>query len=129
MKRFYILVLLIIVFGCSKEPSPELLQGKWKIKQSYLMNEVYEGNGSYLEFLSCDSAWCQGIDYSGEDNTTGTFDWSLDASKKLLYINDTLSDGGGYNGTWEILSITNKRLRIKTNTGLFGDITILFKKQ
>lgn len=93
------------------------------------MDETYDGIGSFLEFSTCDSSLCPGIDYNADDNTTGTFTWSLDKSARILTINDTLEAGGGYNGDWEVVSITNKRLRLKTNVALFGDMTILFKKQ
>lgn len=127
-KLYLITVIALAMFSCSKDPTPELIQGKWIIKTVSLAGDVFTDGKSSLDFHSCSDTLCTGVDYDSDDQTTGYFTWSLDEETDLLTIVDTLSEGGGYNAEWLVESVTAKRLKISANSGIFGVMIINLKK-
>ncbi|MFH2094495.1 MAG: hypothetical protein ABIJ16_02250 [Bacteroidota bacterium] len=125
--KFFLLILLLAAAGCSKSPTPSLIEGKWIIARVYLLNNTSDDGKSYLEFTGCDTPPCPGIDYNSNENTTGIFTWEL--QDKTIIIADTMSEGGGYNNSWKIDYLGSKKMRLKADIPLFGEMTLLLKKQ
>lgn len=128
LKTLFFIITAVFLFSCSKDPTPELIQGKWIIKSATLNGDVYGDGKSTLEFHSCSDTLCTGVDYDNDDNTTGYFTWSLNEENDILTIVDTLSEGGGYDAEWLVESITAKRMKISANTGIFGILILNLKK-
>ncbi|MFH2142637.1 MAG: hypothetical protein ABIJ97_09460 [Bacteroidota bacterium] len=127
-KLYLITVIALAMLCCTKEPTPSLLEGKWIIKSAYLADNEYKDGKSYLEFHACGDSVCTGIDYDGEDQTTGVYTWTMDEQNNILSITDTLSAGGGYNADWLIESMTAKKMTISANTGIFGTMKMELKR-
>jgi hypothetical protein len=132
--RFYILLsaILIAFTSCTKEdkdPS-ELIVGKWNITSSELLGTTVPGNGSYLEFNACSSAdTCTGVDYDASDTTLGSFTYTLNSDGSILDITDTMSEGGNYNFTFDVLELTETDMRITAETGIFGNLLMVLSKE
>lgn len=123
------LILLSIVACTKKEPEPtsqELVEGKWTIVSSEVLANVVPGNGSYLHFDACSSS-CSGVDFNGNDTTSGTFTYSINEEATLITITDTNSDGGTWDGTWDILELSESDFRITTTTA-FGSMKLEMSK-
>ncbi len=121
--------LIAIAFvGCNKdEITPqEMLEGKWIIQSSEILTVVVPGDGSYLQFnpLSTDYT---GVDYKASDTTSGTFTYALNSDASVLTIVDGTSDGGSYNGSWDVLELTETNFRIVGNT-IFGSLKMEMTK-
>lgn len=118
MKLSLIMALISIAFiGCKKDEltSQEMIEGKWIITSSEILATVIPGDGSYLQFNALTTDYT-GVDYKASDNTTGTFTYFLSSDASIITIVDTMSDGGSYNGSWDILELTETKFRIVTNT-------------
>lgn len=128
MKTKIILILVLAIslaYSCKKDeiaPS-EMIKGKWIITSTEVLGNPYPGNGSYLIF-NTDS----GIDYDASDSTSGTFTYTIDADATLLVINDTMSDGGNYNFSFDILELNETKMRLTTETIIFGNILMSLEK-
>ena len=130
MKRtLYLLPLLVLsmllVTSCKKddpEPEPptpaEMLVGKWVIQSAEILGQVTPGNGSYLTFNACSDTECTGVDYDASDLSSGTFTYELSEDALTVVITDTTADGGGYDGTWNILQLTETDFSVEGNTFL-----------
>lgn len=121
-----ILVSSVFFVNCEKEEAPltpqELVVGKWTITSSELLATVVPGDGSFLEFEACGTS-CNGVDHKVSDTTTGTFSYSINEEGTILYITDGSSDGGSWNGEWDILELTEEDFRI-TGTTIFGSMKV-----
>jgi len=130
LKLSWITILFLIVLsGCKKEEvltPQEMLEGKWTITSQELLGNTTPGDGSYLTFDPC-SPTCSGTDFKASDTTTGTFTYILNDEATQIVISDTLSAGGNYNFTWDILELTEKRFRMTTSTFL-GNLKIEMSK-
>jgi len=131
--KYFSLICAIALFitSCKKEddePTPaENIVGKWVIYNSVLLGQNIAGDGSYLSFNAC-SGTCSGTDFRASDTTYGDISYVLNEDGTSLYITDTSSVGGSYNGNWDVLELTEDRLRIVANTGLFGDLKLEMDK-
>jgi hypothetical protein len=120
---------VVLVSGCKKEPEKtpqELLRGRWTVESSEILGSVVPGDGSYMEFNACPSA-CSGTDFKASDTTTGNFTYIMNTEATLLTITDTSSNGGAWNGAWDILELSENELRITTST-VFGSMKVTFSK-
>ncbi len=95
----------------------ERIQGKWVISSSEILGQTVPGDGSYLEFHSCETN-CGGIDYIASDETSGEFSYTLNDNGTLITIVDDSPDGGAYNGEWDILEFSNSKIVITAETFL-----------
>ena len=124
----YLILITSMIFLClsceiEKDKTPqELLEGKWNIVSSELLGTVIPGDGSYLKFNACNMQ-CTGEDYKASDNSTGTFTYTLNGDAVSITISDTLSAGGSYNATWDILELTETDFRMVGNT-ILGSLKI-----
>ncbi|MCX6180646.1 MAG: hypothetical protein NT150_01785 [Bacteroidetes bacterium] len=110
--------LCIFLFSCSKEKTPaELLQKKWIANSQELLGSTIPlTDGSYLKFNSTTT----GEDYKGSNKTTGAFTYTLSEAGTSLAIVDADSNGGNYNYTWMVETLTSTDLTISANLGAFG---------
>ncbi len=135
MKTTKIIIIVSVIgfigFGCAgKENTPpeELIQGKWLVDEAELLGATIPGDGSYLTFNACDGAGlCGGVDYMADGGTTGSFTYTLYAEDSLVIV-DTISNGGAWTATWDILELTKTRLRMIANS-IFGTVKYEFDKQ
>ncbi|MEW6467846.1 MAG: hypothetical protein AB1458_02930 [Bacteroidota bacterium] len=125
MKKIYALPLFLLAFtltisSCKKEEektTAEKMEGQWMTGNQYIQNsQVASADGSYLTFNSNGT----GIDHKASDNSTGTFTWSLQNNETQILFSDTTSTGGFWNGTYELVSISETRMVIKT-TSILGE--------
>ena len=125
MKKIYLLPFAIITLSltftsCKKEEEKtvsEKIAGHWATGNQYLQNNlVASSDGSYLEF----NAGAAGVDHKASDNSTGTFTWALQNEDSQILFADTTSVGGFWNGTYDIVSITETKLVIKA-TSILGE--------
>lgn len=121
MKQLSILFigLLILASSCKKEDEEELappqtpqerLVGVWIIDNTNFLANDFPGDGSYLQFNSC-SGDCSGEDHDASDPSTGAFTYTLNGEASIA-ISDTMTEGGNYNATWDILTFTDSELRM-----------------
>lgn len=125
------LFLLVGATSCEQEEplTPEqMLTGKWIIQSSEILGTVVPGDGSFITFNACDGSTCTGTDFEATDNTSGTYTYSLASDASTITIDDSTSDGGNYNGTWDILELTETDFRIVGNT-LFGSLKMEMTKE
>lgn len=131
MKYLYYLLIVALGFvSCKKDESnlPEnQIEGKWIIYNQEILGSSVPGNGSYLTFSGGLSG--TGTDYKASDSTTGQFTYSVDEEATQIEIVDTMSEGGNYNYTFDILQLDGDRFRFTANTGLFGDLLIEMNKE
>ena len=112
-----------------EEKTPaEMLVGKWIISYSELLTQEFPGDGSFLQFDECNSS-CSGIDYNESKKTTGNFTYVLNEDASILDISDPSGDGENYNFSWDILELSDTELKITADTGLFGTMKIVLKKE
>ena len=127
MKKIYLLPIAIITLSlaftsCKKEDTPEKtvsekIAGHWATGNQYLQNNlVATSDGSYLEF----NANAAGVDHKASDNSTGAFTWHLQNTDTQILFADTTNVGGFWNGTYDIVSITDTKLVIKA-TSILGE--------
>ena len=131
MKWLMALSALVLVISCEIESDidnapDEMIVGKWMVQSMEFFGETVSGDGSYLEFKEC-SATCSGIDYMATDRTSGSFTYVLNESATVLEIVDNTSDGGSYNGSWDILELSDSKFRIVGNTS-FGSLKLEMTK-
>lgn len=131
MKYLYSLLIVALGFvSCKKDESnlPEnQIEGKWIIYNQEILGSSVPGNGSYLTFSGGLSG--TGTDYKASDSTTGQFTYAMDEEATQIEIVDTMSEGGNYNYTFDILQLDGDRFRFTANTGLFGDLLIEMNKE
>lgn len=131
MKYLYYLLIVALGFvSCKKDESnlPEnQIEGKWIIYNQEILGSSVPGNGSYLTFSGGLSG--TGTDYKASDSTTGQFTYAMDEEATQIEIVDTMSEGGNYNYTFDILQLDGDRFRFTANTGLFGDLLIEMNKE
>lgn len=125
---FYLLLIVFTLSACKKdEKTPaELLEGRWQVSNSNFFGTDYPGDGSYLEFTACSSS-CSGLDYMAGDNTTGVFTYSMNEAGTEVSIVDSSTDGGSWNGLWDVLELDETVLKITTST-MLGNMTVTFHK-
>jgi hypothetical protein len=124
------ILLLSLAASCEMQedkPPQEMLQGKWIITHTEWLTQTIPGNGSYLIFEGCSSV-CTGTDYEANEGTSGSFIYYMDEQATYIEIEDENSDGGNYNTTWDILDLTDKKLRIVGDFGIFGSMNIELSK-
>ncbi len=130
MKLIYSVFILSLIFvSCKKEEEKlpeEMLEGKWVIYNQEILGSTYPGDGSYLTFSGGLSG--TGTDFKASDTTTGQFTYTMNEDATQITIVDTMSEGGNYNFTFDILELNEERFRITANTGLFGDMLIELNK-
>lgn len=127
---FYLLVLAIGFTSCKKDESnlPEnQIEGKWVIYNQEILGSSVAGDGSYITFSGGLSG--TGTDYKASDSTSGQFTYTMDEDGTQIIIVDTMSAGGNYNFTFDILQLDNDRLRMTANTGAFGDLLLEMNKE
>ncbi len=122
------IIFAVVLLACKKEViSPqEMLEGKWIITSQEILGVTVPGDGSYLIFNAC-SQTCTGTDYKASDSSSGTFDYILNEEATQIAIVDTMSAGGGYNYTWDILELTETNFRMTTVT-ILGNLKIEMAK-
>lgn len=128
MKKIFLLLMSIVCLAltsCEKEKTPaQLLQKTWIASSQEIMGSVVPlTDGSSLTF----NADNKGSDYKGSNKTTGAFTYTLNDAGNSLAIVDTDNNGGNYNYTWTVETLTESDLTISTNTGMFGVIRIILK--
>jgi len=126
----FIIILSAFLASCKKDERTvaEKLAGQWKTADQYLQNnKVASADGSYLEFGSCGSQPCSGTDHKGSDNTTGSFTWALQNNDTEIAFSDTTNQGGFWNGTYTIVSVSDSRLTIKT-ASILGEYKVNLTK-
>ncbi|MBN4072830.1 hypothetical protein JYT74_02195 [Crocinitomix catalasitica] len=130
------LVIAILGSSCTKEEPPtadEMLVGKWVITEVELLGSTGAGDGSYLIFDACSGQTsCTGWDYSSDDDTTASLTYTLASDASTLTIADTiwgLTSGESWDATWDILELTETRLRMIGDAGIFGTIKYEFDKK
>lgn len=132
MKAIYLSLFAgMVLISCKKEtvePS-EMIVGKWIIDNSELLGSSIPGDGSYLVFDACSGSVCTGTDFKASDTTSGSFTYNLAADASTISIVDTMSEGGSYNGTWDILELTESKFRLIAETGLFGTFKMECSKE
>src|SRR5687767_10721641 len=125
MKKIYLfpIVLISLSLGftsCKKEEektTAEKMEGQWMTGNQYIQNNLAaSADGSYLTFNSNGT----GVDHKNSDNSTGTFTWVLQNNDSQILFSDTTSTGGFWNGTYDIVSISDSRFVIKT-TSILGE--------
>lgn len=129
VKTTVVIVGCVALFACKKtEPktAQELLQGKWMVTNSNIMGSDIPGDGSYMQFNACGTT-CGGVDFKASDTTSGNFTYSIDADATVISITDTTSNGGSWNGSWDVLTLTENSLKITGSTFL-GNLTVTFQK-
>ena len=92
------LIAALFFTSCEKEPEltpAEKLVGVWTITSSEIWRFTVTDGFSTLTFNECASS-CSGADYSGEDETSGTFTYVLNDDASVLKIDDAELDGGSY---------------------------------
>ena len=126
---------ILLVTSCEKadpEPEPptpaEALVGKWIINSVEVLGQVAPGNGSYLVFNACTDTECTGTDYDASDNFTGPFTYELSSNALTIVISDSTDDGGNYNGTWDVLELTETDFRVTGNT-ILGSLKMEMTKE
>jgi len=122
---------MAVLFAACNKDDDELtpaqnIVGKWTIYNSVILGQNIPGDGSYLTFNAC-SGTCSGTDYRASDTTYGAISYVLNEDASYLYITDTSVLGGNYNGTWDVLEITEDKLRIVGST-LLGDLKLEMDK-
>lgn len=130
VKTCTLLFLVLFTIACKKkEPEPtakELVEGKWIIDSSEILATVVPGDGSYMRFDACSSS-CSGVDFKASDTTYGSFTYVINDEATLITITDTSSNGGSWNGEWDILELTESDFRITTST-IFGSMKVEMSK-
>lgn len=127
---YYLLIVALGIVSCKKDESnsPEnQIEGKWVIYNQEVLGSSVPGDGSYLTISGGLSG--TGTDYKASDSTTGQFTYVMDEEATQIEIVDTMSDGGNYNYTFDILQLDAERFRFTANTGLFGDLLIEMNKE
>lgn len=122
------LLFVLLLSSCKKdEKTPlELLEGKWTITSQEILATVYPGDGSYLKFDACSST-CSGIDYKASDGTSGSLTYSLNEAGTVLTITDNDPDGGSWGASWDILELTEDKLRMTAST-ILGSMKVEMSK-
>lgn len=121
---------LMVLVGCKKDDPltpKEMIIGKWDIELSELLGSEIPGDGSYLQFENCNSDGCPGFDFKASDGSTGDISYTLNDDATVITITDSSSDGGSWEGEWDILELTETDFRITTNT-ILGSIKVEMKK-
>lgn len=127
---YFLLFVALGIVSCKKDESnsPEnQIEGKWVIYNQEVLGSSVAGDGSYLTFSGGLNG--TGTDYKASDATTGQFTYAMDEEATQIEIVDTMSDGGNYNYTFDILQLDAERFRFTANTGLFGDLLIEMDKE
>ena len=129
--NFFALCGLLFVSSCSKDEAEngipeEMIVGTWAVTSGEILGETIPGDGSTLTFNSCDTE-CTGSDYLASDETTGSIRYSFNEDFTTITIVDNSADGGNYDGTWDILELSNSDLHLKTETFL-GTFEMELKK-
>lgn len=128
--KFAVLGLItIMAVGCNKDENltpSQMLEGQWTMTSQTLLSVTSAGDGSYLRFDACSNS-CSGVDYKASNMSSGNFNYVLNADATLLTIVDTTSNGGNWDGTWDILDLTETTLRITGSTP-FGNLTVQYSK-
>lgn len=127
---YFLLFVALGIVSCKKDESnsPEnQIEGKWVIYNQEVLGSSVAGDGSYLTFSGGLNG--TGTDYKASDSTTGQFTYSVDEEATQIEIVDTMSEGGNYNYTFDILQLDGDRFRFTANTGLFGDLLIEMNKE
>lgn len=122
--------LVLALTACKKEDSltpGQMLEGRWIIDSQELLGNEVPGDGSYIEFFGSEGTG-SGSDYKASDGSTGAFTYQLNEEATLLTINDSSNDGGNYDATWDILTLTDNSLRMTAST-IFGSMLIELSKQ
>lgn len=112
----------IIFIGCKKETSEseltpqQKLVGTWKIDKTSLGSASASNTGT-ITFNDCSTDSCTGSGYQASDNTTGGFIWKLVNNNTQIAFRDTSPNDGGYwNGTYDIVTLTKTNLTFQVNT-------------
>jgi len=134
LKRNLIMLTIVaaVAYSCNGSSSSmtpqEKLEGKWVVDNAELLGGTIQGDGSYLQFDACDGAGsCTGIDFMADDTTTGSFSYVLYEEDSLV-ITDTMSEGGAWTATWDILELSETKLRMIANS-IFGTVKYEFNKE
>lgn len=130
LSKVILLLLVVVAVACKKEDPPptakELVAGQWTITSSEILATVVPGDGSYMRFAAC-ATTCSGVDYKVSNTTSGVFTYTINEEATILTIVDNSSDGGSWNGSWDILELTETDFRITTTT-LFGSMKVEMSK-
>lgn len=119
-----IAVLMLMTSACNKTEDltpADALTGKWIIQSSEILGVAVPGDGSYLVFNACTDTDCTGEDFEASNGTSGAFTFELSTDATTIAISDSTNDGGNYDGSWDILELTETDFRIVGNT-LFGSL-------
>ena len=119
----------IFMVGCKKEEPKtpqQMLEGQWSVVSSNILGTTVPGDGSYLRFNAYTSNY-SGVDFKASDTTTGSFTYSLNEAATVLTITDTSANGGNWNAAWDVLDLTESKLKITSSTFL-GNLTVEFSK-
>jgi len=119
-----------ILSSCEKtEPlqPQDMLEGQWTIYNQEFLGQYIAGDGSYLTFSGGLAG--TGTDFKASDTTSGTFTYTMNDEATQIIIVDTMSEGGNYAYTWDVLELTETKLRMTASTGAFGDLLIEMDKE
>lgn len=133
MKKVLLLGAIIsatIFTSCEVEEATEKsLTGQWGLQSSVLLGQTVPGDDSYLQFEECGTTECSGIDFKASDGSESTFTYVMSNDESTITINDAnASEGGNWNGTWDVLRFSETELHISQTT-IFGELISKFKKQ
>lgn len=127
-KLFGLLALCsLLTFSCTTEDDPEpedatkSVSGKWVITNVDINGtSVPSSDGSYLQFNECTDGTCTGIDYKGEDQTTGSFTYTQNEEESITIVDNDTDNGGSWNGEWTINSISDTEMVFSLSINFFG---------
>lgn len=112
-----------------EEAGEKSLTGQWGLQSSVLLGQTIPGDDSYLQFEACGSTECSGIDFKASDASESTFTYVMNADEKTIVINDaSASQGGNWNGTWDVLRFSETELHLSQTT-ILGELISKFRKK
>jgi hypothetical protein len=123
----------LVGVACKKTeavPPEDMITGKWVVDEAEVLGATADGDGSYIVFDQCAGLGVEstGSDYSADDSISGPLSYVLSEDLSTLTITDTAGSGDNWDATWDILELSNSRLRMITNS-IFGTIKYEFSKE
>ena len=126
-----------LIIGCEKSndegTTPDnaygKLEGTWMIDQRVVINDVNDGDGSWIKFNNCNEPPCTGLAYDAANDTEGPFTYEiLENDTKVNIIDEDPRNGGYYNTTWIIQKLESDKLEIIGSEGFWANEIIKLTK-
>lgn len=120
-------IAVLSIVACKKVDPHEAIVGTWEVEHTYINGTELDGPGS-MTFEDCSTPPCPGTSSEFTNNTTGEISWELSEDAKKLSIVDTVTGGGAWNGTFDVETLTEKRLTM-SSPSILGELKVEFAKK